>query len=150
MRTVYTHNRQWRIYFKDGSVIKASLLRDSHNRLAYSYGEKPVNRIEEHCVKTVDDKNEQARIFEELIQKMGFEKGYHGHKSWFKKRPYLENIWFGKKIFRDEIIGWEIWDTYQTVENPEMCFLQKDLSFNEYSQLIFDREQELRSMFHEN
>lgn len=146
MRTVYTHDVEWRIYLTNGKIIKANPYRGNHYRPAYNYGEQPGNNIEEHCVKKSDDKNEQARIFEELILTMGFEKGYHGHQSLFRKRRFLESCWFGKKIFMDELIGWEIRNTYQIVENPSMSFLQKDLLFKEYSQLIFDQEQELRSM----
>ena len=77
---------------------------------------------------------------------MQFETEYHGHHTLFKKRLFLESGWFGKKIFMDQLIGWEIRDIYQTVENPDLFLLQRDLRFKEYSQLIFDREQELRSI----
>lgn len=150
MRTVYTHNVEWRIYLLDGSVIKTNPFYSSYHRSVYKYGEKPENKIEEHCVKELDNKAEQARIFEDLIRAMGFEEGYHGHRTRFTKRLYLESGCFGKKIFMDQLIGWEIRDIYQTIENPSMSLLQKDLRFKEYSQLIFDREQELRSMLQKN
>lgn len=146
MRTVYTHDVEWRIYLLDGSVIKKNPFRNSYSRLVYKYGEKPENKIEEHCVKKLDNKDEQSRVFEELIRTMQFETEYHGHHTLFKKRLFLESGWFGKKIFMDQLIGWEIRDIYQTVENPDLFLLQRDLRFKEYSQLIFDREQELRSI----
>ena len=42
--------------------------------------------------------------------------------------------------------AFEIEHIYEVVENPIIEQLEKDLGFKGYSQLVFDREQELKNM----
>ena len=53
------------------------------------------------------------------------------------------------KVFIDDVESILIKTIYDVVDNPRIDWLRNDLGFKGYSELIFDREQELRNMIKE-
>ena len=49
-------------------------------------------------------------------------------------------------VYKDSLKAVEIEHVYKIVDNPRIEWLDKDLGFKGYSELVFDREQELKSM----
>lgn len=69
-------------------------------------------------------------------------------RTFFKRRmyeifhSYPNNI----RIYSDEIDSIVIKKGCKLVENPRIEWLEKDLGFKGYSELVFDREQELKKL----
>ena len=49
-------------------------------------------------------------------------------------------------VYKDSLKAVEIHHIYEVVDNPTIEYLEKDLGFKGYSELVFDREQELKNM----
>ena len=107
-------------------------------RSIYNYGEVP-----EDTKYVFDDKE---TVFEKLIEKLGYIPEYKGEKTLFKKREYINEYGFKGRIYKDKLISFEILYTYTVIDNPRIEWLKEDLGFKGYSELIFNREQELKSM----
>lgn len=56
---------------------------------------------------------------------------------------YLEGT---ERLYKDELISFYVVDEYDVVKKPSNDKLRKDLNFYDYTQLIFDRERELKSI----
>ena len=108
-------------------------------RYVYLYGEVPENRVEEF-------KNKDT-VFSELIKRSGYIEDFTGYKTFWRKRVYVNLFPLANGIvYKDELEAFEIEHIYEVVENPIIEQLEKDLGFKGYSQLVFDREQELKNM----
>ena len=107
-------------------------------RSMYHYGEVPKDITD-----VFDDKE---MVFEKLIEKLGYSSEYKGEKTLFKKREYINQYGFNGRIYKDKLVSFEISHTYTVIDNPRIKWLENDLGFKWYIELIFDREQELKSM----
>lgn len=47
-------------------------------------------------------------------------------------------------------MSFKIKHIFEVVENPRINYFESDLGFNGYSELVFNREQELKSMLLDN
>jgi len=103
----------------------------------YKYGIMPEDTYEEFT----------DTAWEKLSKINNYIDGFEGYKTKFKNRIYINDYDIARKrIYRDELVKLTIEHTYKKVENPSIKDLQEDLGFNNYSELVFDREQELRKM----
>lgn len=135
MKSVYIHkiitelniNEEWKTVNNIGGRYK------------YFYGEVPENYTEKF------DNEETA--FYELAKKAGYIGDFKGSKTFWKKRVYLDLFPLGNGIvYKDSLKAVEINHIYEVVDNPIIEYLEKDLGFKGYSELVFDREQELKRM----
>lgn len=104
----------------------------------YYYGEVPKDVTD-----VFDDKE---TVFEKLIEKLGYNPEYKCERTLFKKREYINEYGYGGRIYKDKLVSFEISHTYTVIDNPRIEWLENDLGFKGYSELVFDREQELKSM----
>ena len=135
MKAVYIHKKY--LYLKINGIWKYA---DSvGGRYVYLYGELPENRVEEFRNKDT--------VFSELIKRSGYIEDFIGYKTLWRKRFYVDLFPLANGIvYKDELEAFEIKHIYEGVENPIIELLEKDLGFKGYSQLVFDREQELKNM----
>lgn len=137
MKAVYLHNVALMLNI-NGEWVDASW-RSDLGRQHYSYGEVPENYTE-----TFDNPD---TVFQDLINRSGFVNGYQGSKTFWKKRIYCELFPLGQGIvYKDSLRAFKIIHTYEIVDNPRIDWLEYDLGFKGYSELVFDREQELKQM----
>ena len=57
---------------------------------------------------------------------------------------------FGQRIYKDEVKSFVVRYNYKIITNPSIKRLQSDLDFYTYSQLVFDREHELKGMLNKS
>lgn len=108
-------------------------------RYKYQYGEVPENYTEKY--------DNKETVFDELKRRLGYVDGSDELKTFWKKRVYLDLFPLGKGIvYKDSLKVVEIHHIYEVVDNPIIEYLEKDLGFKGYSELVFDREQELKNM----
>lgn len=108
-------------------------------RPKYQYGEKPVNHF-----KVFD--NEET-VFEDLINILQYESGFKGYRTFWRKRLYIDLYPFSDDVcYKDSLKEFKVDYFYETVENPIIKYLEEDLGFMGYSELVFDREQELKRL----
>lgn len=100
----------------------------------YLYGEVPENTIDKF-----ENKDDE---FSELIKFCGYTDSC---KTFWRKRVYI-TVANSRRIYKDELEDLEKEHIYTIVENPTIEKLKRDLGFKGYSQLVFDREQELKNM----
>lgn len=108
------------------------------SRPRYYYGVVPED--------TTDVFDDKEIVFEKLMEKLGYVPEYKGEKTLFKKREYINEYGYDGRIYKDKLVSFEISHTYTVIDNPRIEWLENDLGFKGYSELIFDREQELKSM----
>ena len=132
MKAVYTHN----IIIKLNINGKWETNKKAFGRHIYKYGEVPKNYVEKF--------DNQETVFYDLAKKIGYKDTFCGLKTFWKKRTYLEL--FSYRIYKDSLKAMEIQHIFEIVDNPIIEYLEKDLGFKKYSELIFDRENELKGM----
>lgn len=135
MKAVYIHKIY--LHLKTNGMWKYA---DSiGGRYVYLYGEVPENRVEKY--------ENKDTVFSELIKRNGYSDDFTGCKTFWRKMVYINLYPLASGIvYKDELEAFEIEHIYEIVENPIIEQLEKDLGFKEYSQLVFDREQELKNM----
>lgn len=83
----------------------------------------------------------------ELIKQCRYTDDFTGCETFWRKRIYVDLFPLANGIvYKDQLEAFDVEHVYETVENPIIEYLQKDLGFKGYSQLVFDREQELKNM----
>ena len=151
MKTVYkATNHIITIYFKDGTSISKDFADSFHGRFKYQYGELPKNEFEEYT-------GTEDEVWAALLKRSNYTDKYKGDVTIFKKRRYLPDvnidlIWINKRIYKDELLKFTIEIKYKDYSNnlPSIETLEKDLGFKDYSEFVFMREQELKSMLLKN
>lgn len=110
------------------------------------YGEVPKNK---QYVRNFDSTEFESEYFKELYSEFcnfRYER-FQMWKTLFKKRLYIEDLFYHeRRIYKDRIVSCEYEKTYEIVSNATTKQLKEDLTFNEYSELVFDREQELKKL----
>lgn len=135
MKAVYTHKINVRLNI-NGKWVKAE---ETSSHCRYQYGEVPENYIEKY--------DNEETVFEDLAKRIGYIDGFKGEKTFWRKRVYLELFPIGVGIvYKDSLKAVEIEHIYKVEDNPRIDWLESDLGFKGYSELVFDREQELKSM----
>jgi len=86
---------------RNGSIIQKSAS-------TYNYGEIPKNKTEEF--------SNANTVFEDILQKFGYEE----KQTFFRRRKYLQCDVLSKKIYKDELVGFDIFTTYNVVVNPKV------------------------------
>lgn len=135
MKAVYEH------YITSEANINGEWIDVSREwgRYLYYYGEVPEDYTE-----FLDNPD---TVFQELITRIGFIGDYQGEKTFWKKRVYIDLFPLGQGIvYKDSLRAFKIIHTYEIVDNPRIDWLEYDLGFKGYSELVFDREQELKQM----
>lgn len=135
MKCVYKVNKlEAKVFLTSGKTI---ICNGHRGRCCYTYGEMPENKYEEF----IDN------AWEKIIEFIGYKNGYYGEKTMFRKRSYLHHYCItNEPIYQDEVCKFTIKTIYEEVENPIIKYLQQDLGFKGYSELVFDREQELKNL----
>lgn len=132
MKAVYIHKVY--IHLKINGIWKYAP--EAAGRYIYLYGEVPENKVDKFTNKDT--------VFSEFTKIEGYAHVFTTHKIFGKKRSYIPIT--NGRIYEDELEEFEIQHIYEIVENPTIELLEKDLGFKGYSQLVFDREQELKNM----
>lgn len=151
MKTIYRKtNHILSIYFKDGTKISKDFADSLYNRFKYRYGNLP-NDVYEEYTGTEDE------VWDALLKRSRYTDEYKGNVTIFKKRRYLPEvnidlIWINKRIYKDELLKFTIESRYKDYSNnlPSIKTLEEDLGFKDYSEFVFMREQELKSMLIKN
>ena len=128
IKQVYIQNDRVDIFLKDGSKIKSTPYYYG-GRQHYSYGNVP-------------DDEQHTYDFDSFIRVYNM----HTDKTLFKKREYINYSFIGKRIYKENFDKTVITLEYKVEDEPRIDWLQNDLKFNKYSELVFDREHELKSM----
>ena len=137
MKAVYTHETIVKLNIND-EWIKVEKI-GIGGRCCYRYGEVPENYVEKY--------DNEETVFRDLAKIIGYVDGFKGAKTFWKKRVYLELFPIGKGIvYKDSLKAVKIEHVYKVEDNPRIEWLEEDLGFKGYSELVFDREQELKSM----
>ena len=135
MKAVYIHKIY--LHLKINGIWKYADSIDG--RYIYCYGEVPEYRV--------DKFENKDTIFSDLIKRIGYIDDFTGHKTFWRKRVYVDLFPLANGIvYKDELEAFEIEHIYEVVENPIIEQLKRNLGFKGYSQLVFDREQELKNM----
>lgn len=123
------------------SITYTVHLKSSNRKLSdswckrYCYGNKPQDETEIYY--EWDDMLKRLRYIE-----------FTGNKTLFKKRLYIEDEHFNfKRIYKDDFYKFVAKVKYESIpieKYPPIETLERDLGFKGYSQLVFDRENELR------
>lgn len=129
MKAVYIH--KIRLHLKVNGIWKRA--QKFYAGYTYLYGEVPENTVDKFANKDAE--------FSELIKFCGYTDSC---KTFWRKRIYIPVA--NKRIYKDELEDLEMEHIYTIVENPTIEKLERDLGFKGYSQLVFDREQELKKM----
>ena len=138
MKAVYIHKTNVRLNI-NGEWVKVENVMGIGSRYIYLYGEVPQNYIEKY--------DNEETVFEDLAKRIGYVKEFNGYKTFWKKRIYLDLFPMCRGIvYKDSLKAVEIEHIYKIVDNPRIEWLEKDLGFKGYSELVFDREQELKGM----
>lgn len=140
MKAVYTKAIEMTFYMRDGTEATTGSDYCS-GRSYYIYDEVPDNTEVTYDVYGVlreDTKRAIGRFpFVDNIR-----------KSKFSNKSYL-NIkqWYGwQKLCINDIDFIVLREIYTVHDNPKIEWLEKDLGFKGYSELVFDREQELKNL----
>lgn len=135
MKEVYISDHILNLNINGKWITKESIC----GRPIYQYGEKPANHFKLF--------NNEETVFENLINVVGYESGFKGYKTFWRKRLYVNLFPFAEGIvYKDSLKEFKIDYFYETVENPIIKYLEEDLGFMGYSELVFDREQELKRL----
>lgn len=140
MKAVYTKSIEIIFYLKNG-VEKKTGSDYVNGRYCYNYEEVPSDNGD-----IVDIYGE---LTEEAEKKLNHFSCIHGvYTSRFSKRKYfvVETFMDDEKVYIDEIEFVTIKEKHKIIDNPKIEWLEKDLGFKGYSELVFDREQELKAM----
>lgn len=141
-REIYTHNRYIKYFLINGTIGQIT----RSGELRYFYGEVPQDNYEYY------DKNNTIELFDVLLRTTNY--FFSINQTLIGKRIYVSNDdWFApwclegaERLYKDELISFYVVDEYDIVEKPSNQKLKKDLNFYDYTQLIFDREQQLKEM----
>ena len=133
MKAVYTKNIELIVLLKDGNEYRFNS-DNTFGRSYYFYGIVPEC---EEIELTVSEYVEEYQLFH-----------IKSGSTFLKRRMYevFAGRPYDKKIYRDEIDRIVIKKKYRVIENPRIEWLEKDLGFKGYSELVFDREQELKKL----
>lgn len=140
-RKIYTCDHYIKYLLVDGTIGKIT----RSGELRYFYGEVPQDNYEYY------DKNNTIELFDALLRTVGYY--FSINQTLIGKRIYISNDswlspWYlegAEKLYKDELVGFYVADEYDIVEKPSNQKLKKELNFYDYTQLIFDRERELKS-----
>ena len=134
MKGVYTKYIELKVLLKNGREYHFSS-DNMFGRSGYLYGEVP--ECKEIKLTLSEYMNKDNRIFH---VKSG--------RTLFKRRTYevFHSYPNDVRIYSDEIDSIVINNGYKLIENPRIEWLEKDLGFKGYSELVFDREQELKKL----
>lgn len=138
MKQVYTTFLDVEIKLKDCGIINtgSDVIR---GRNVYHYGEIPE-------IKTETITSDFATYLEHKWLLHSKKKERRGRILLYILRPNNAVL----KLYEDEIESVTGYRKAKVVDNPEWKYLYKDLGFNELTELIFNREQELKSMLLRN
>lgn len=137
MKAVYHTEVHFELTLKTGETVK-----DYNNYYTtyyhYSYGELPETETVKY--------NNPDTVFEDLSKVLGYVQPFTRPKTWFKKRIYIDDCNFNRRIYKDELIAFKVIKKYIPHENMKILDLMNKLTFEDYSQLVFDRERELQNI----
>lgn len=128
IKQVYIQKSRVEIFLKDGTKINATPCYCG-GRQCYSYGCLPNDEQHEYGF---DKFTKVFSLFRD--------------KTLFRKREYVNYSWIGKRIYKENFDKAVITVEYKVVDEPRIDWLQEDLGFNLYSELVFNRENELRKL----
>lgn len=134
MKAVYTTYIELMILLKDGNKHHFHSDNMFFGRNYYLYGIVPKC---EEIELTIDEFIEEYGIFHVRSGRNFLKRRMY---EVFRGRPY------DKKIYRDEIDKIIVKKGCKVIENPKIEWLKQDLGFKGYSELVFDREQELKKI----
>ena len=135
MKKIYTKNTIIRAYLINDVEVEITLA----NRLPYCYGDLPSDTQEKY--------NNPDTVFIDLCNAMKIVP----LTTFFTKKKYIDSSPYGQwrmeqDIFQIDLISFTIDHTYKEVTKPDIEWLKQSLGFYGYSKVIFEREQDLKSM----
>ena len=142
MKAVYTRRIDIEIILNDDTkvIVKSDFL---SGRYIYLYGEFPDEHFESFNIygKCSKDVKELCDKYHNLLE--NYKGGLFKKEHYIKARTSYYN-WITIPINNIKFIN--IKKYCKAIENPKIKWLEEDLGFKGYSELVFDREQELKSL----
>ena len=135
MKSVYHTEVYFKLTLKTGETVK------DYNKYyttyyRYNYGELPETSVDEY--------NNSDTVFDDLRRILGYNTDCPSEKTIFTKRNFINDYNFNQRIYEDELLSFKIIKKYIPHKNLGAKELREKLTFQDYSQLLFDREQELK------
>ena len=128
MKAVFICEHHYIFHLKDGTIVESKY---GFGRSMYQYSEVPK------------DETIIYRTWEEVHKNTLY---HWDDTTFFTKRKYLNYENLTGKVYEDDFDYLEVMSKYTVIDNPCIELLQKDLGFKGYSELVFDREKELKRM----
>lgn len=132
MKAIFRAEYKYIFHLKDGTTIESKY---GFGRSMYQYDKVPK------------DKTIIYKTWEEVIKNTLYD---YCDTTLFTKIKYLNYDNLTRRVYEDEFDYLEMKIFYKVVDNPNIKMLQEDLGFKGYSELVFDRECELRKMMEAN
>ena len=135
MKAVYHTEVHFELTLKIGETVK-DYKKYYTTYYRYNYGELPETSVDEY--------NNSDTVFGDLRRMLGYKTDCPSEKTIFTKRNFINNYNFNQRIYEDELLSFKIIKKYIPHKNLSTKELHEKLTFKDYSQLVFDREQELK------
>lgn len=132
MKAVFKAKNKYIFHLKDGTIVESKY---QFGRGLYQYDEVP------------QDKTIIYKTWKEVLTNTLY---HWSDTTLFSRRKYLHYENLTGKVYEDEFDYLEIKISYKIEDNPDIKTLQEDLGFTRYSELVFDRECELRKLMEGN
>ena len=141
-KKIYTKHSTLTIHLKNGEEIKRTWRQSpsgggrSYWRAKYFYGKIPQN--EEYICNDSD----------EVFGKLSAHASAVINWTLFKRKQYVEySDIYGNltKIYDNEISWFSIQDEYKEAKDPKFADLMEDLTFDEFTELLFRRDEHLEN-----
>ena len=133
MKQIYFYRTTILVKLKDDSIVtikgKAS---------KWCYGDIPENKIQKY--------ENSNTMFDDLCNVMNVKPSISpfSKKKYFNQETFFWTWSVDGTVKQDTIHSFVVYTNYNT-GNPSIKALQKELTFIEYTELLFDREQDLKS-----
>lgn len=131
-----------RILFKEDIIVECTLTSgksiesEHYGEMNYRYGYLPDNSH------TVFSKTNVDNVFVALCNM--FDIPFFSENNHPKRKYIYLDCYLNQKVYEDELVSFSVTKQYAVLTDESINFLQEHLTFDDYTQLIFDRENELR------
>ena len=133
MKQIYFYRTTIFVKLKDDSIVTIK-----GNKIKWNYGDIPEDKIQKY--------ENSNTIFDDLCNVMNVKPSISpfSKKKYFNKETFFWTWSVDGSVKQDTIHSFVVYTNYNT-GNPSIKALQKELTFIEYTELLFDREQDLKS-----
>ena len=133
MKQIYFYRTTIFVKLKDDSIVTIK-----GNKIKWNYGDIPEDKIQKY--------ENSNTIFDDLCNVMNVNPSISlfSKKKYFNQETFFWTWSVDGTVKQDTIQSFVVYTNYNT-GNPPIKALQKELTFMEYTELLFDREHDLKS-----